>query len=138
MPVDRSTFHVHAKEHGNFAKLAAIAQQSMGLARRSDIAHEKDDARGLQFAQHLAQRRRDRGAIEAHDQQLTDLLAKFEQTLHAGKLIVPFDPFCGRAGEVLAAAGDIMELQLQALLSTTLSSTLAASSALSVAVSSTS
>ena len=75
--VDRSTFHVHAQEHGNFAKLAAIAQQGMGLARRFDIAHEKDDARGLQFAQHLAQRRRDRGAIEAHDQQLTDLLAKF-------------------------------------------------------------
>ena len=43
-----------------------------------DVALEQNDAAGVQRRQHQAQARRQGRAVEAHDEQLADLLAKFE------------------------------------------------------------
>ena len=66
------------KNMGVAQRLLRVAQQRVDLRCFFDIALEENDAAGDQRAQHRAQLGRDICSVEAHDEQLSNLLPKIE------------------------------------------------------------
>lgn len=76
--IDRATFHVDAQEHGSGDRPLCMPEKLVYLRCLFDVALEQDYAAGIQRPERRAQPRRDVGAIEAHNEQLADLLSKIE------------------------------------------------------------
>ena len=76
--IDGAALHVDAEEHRRRVGLLRLAKQCVCLPGIFEVALEKNDPAGLKLGKHDAQALRDGSAVEAHDEQLADLAAKFE------------------------------------------------------------
>jgi hypothetical protein len=76
--IDGTALHVDAEEHRHRAGLLRLAKQCVCLSGIFNVALEENDPAGLKLRKHDAQALRHGSAVEAHDEQLANLAAKFE------------------------------------------------------------